>query len=220
MKSNGIGYWNELKHMSRGLIIILLFVIFYSVFSVFYFNGGGGIYITSKFQLFLMKISDIMLYLFPAFLVFSLYQDIKREEILNKGLSYPVLLRPKFVVVLSAMLLTTVLMAVYSFTFNHFKPRADNRVIIHGLILIFCPPFIILSLISTAWGIMQFIKRNQLIRLILGMVIIITGFILYKWIGGLGFVSNIYRHFFFTLAIGTVYAFIGIILYERSGRLD
>ena len=160
--------------MSRGLIIILLFIAVYTVFMIFFFKGAN--ILPSRFELFLLRLGNMTLYLFPVFLVFSLYQDIKREEYLIKGFSYPMLLRPKFVVVLSATILTTALMAVYAFTFNLFRPRADNRVIIDGLIWFFCSPFIILCLVTTAWGIIQFVKRNQLIRLILGLVIVIAGF--------------------------------------------
>ena len=216
MKSHGIWYWNEFKHMSRGLIIILLFTIGYTVFMGLFFKGKGHIPFPSSFELILLRLGNMTLYLYPAFLVFSLYLDKRREEYF-KTFSHPSILRTKFLVVLSAIILTTALMTVYAFTLNHFRPRADNRVIIMGLISYFCKPFIILCLVTTAWGIMQFVKRNQLIQFILGIVIVIAGFIFYKWIIELGFVSNIYRHFFFTLVIGVVYAFIGIFLYERSG---
>jgi len=168
----------------------------YTVFIGFFLNGA--IPFPSSFELLLLRFGNMTLYLYPAFLVLSLYLDKRREEYF-KTFSHPSILRTKLLVVLSAMILMTALMAVYAFTLNHFRPRADNRVIIGGLSQFFCSPFISLCLITAAWGIMQFIKRNWLIQFILGIVIVIAGFIFYKWIIELGFVSNLYRHFFFTV---------------------
>jgi len=215
MKSHGIWYWNEFKHMLMGLIIILLITVGYTVFMGLFFKGKGHIPFPSSFELLLLRLGNMTLYLFPTFLVLSLYLDKRRKEYF-KTFSHPSILRTKFLVVLSAIILATALMAVYSYTQNHFRPRVDNRLIIMGLISYFCKPLIILCLVTTAWGIMKFVRRNQLIQFILGMVIVIAGLIFYKWIIELDFVSNIHRHFFFTLVIGTVYAFIGIFLYERS----
>ena len=164
MKSNWILYRNELKNLSKGLIIIFLIMIGHIVLMSFFIKSHPR---PLTFQMFLIRLSEMLQYLFSAFLVFSMYRE-KRRDILDDVLSHPkerhLILRNKFLVLLSATILWIALLGVYAFTYNYFRPRADNIVIVSGLIRYFSLSFISLCLVTAAWGITQLFKRFRLRR--------------------------------------------------------
>jgi len=172
--------------------------------------------------MFLIRLGQMQQYLFSAFLIFSMYQE-KRKEIQHNILSHPedsrLILRGKFLVLLGATILSSVLMGVFAFTYDYFRPRAENIVIVNSLIRYFSLSFISLCLVTTAWGITQFLKR---FRIIIGLAVVVAGFSLYSWILGLDILESLLLQkkiatgvFLLTLVIGTIYAYVGIFFYEK-----
>ena len=214
-------YFKELRNMKHVLLIMLGVIIGYLLYANFFKK-----YIYSMFLL------QHFLYLFPILFVYSIYRGEKNQTIyqseLYKNQKHKFLLI-KYLIFIDALIMMTVIMFINILLIKYdilpkLRPKGvvatavgDLGLAISALIGYFSGPFILLSFICTAWGVMQFIKRNQFIRLILGLLIVIAGFISYKSIIGLDIVPNIYKYFFLTLVIGAVYAFIGIFIYERSG---
>ena len=84
MKSNWILYRNELKNLSKGLIIIFLIMIGHIVLRSFFIKSYVSM--DSTFQMFLIRLFQMQQYLFSAFLVFSMYRE-KRKEILCRAMA-------------------------------------------------------------------------------------------------------------------------------------
>ena len=215
--------WKEIKNMHRELLVILILQVGFLSFS-FVFLSELGYYIPPLIR-FLMQLSDMSFYLYPALLLYSLYiEDITGT--VYQSLSLPskrMLLRTKFIVILGAFVLITGVIIIYSVI--HFRlgvTKAQPIVAFYGIIYLLSFPYLGLCIVCAAWGIMQIIHRN---RFVLGIAVGIIGFGLYYWLYGIDRYYYWYEttkmiyHPCITICLGGLYALIGCFFYERYAEV-
>ena len=214
----------EIKNIYRGLLIILAIIVVYTCYFSFFFELSDVVS-PSQIELLFLNLGNRLLYLFPILFVYSLYKGGK-NKITSMEYSLRVkkhlLLLIRFLILVSAMILMTLMMTAFVFIMNHYQPRADNRVIIGGLLQYFCFPFISLSLVCAAWGSMQVIKRY---RPVLGLAVMVTGFGLsqwlmsntYHWSRVSEFSGQVFFQLCFTFCMSAIFCGIGIYFYRKYG---
>ena len=96
----------------------------------------------------------------------------------------------------------------------------EPRILIEGLLGAFSYPFIYLSLICTAWGVMQIIKR---FRLYLGLAVMGAGLLSYNILirkghsFGKTFIEDV-SYILFTIFLGSIFCAVGVYLYKKFGE--
>ena len=222
----------ELKNMSGEIVFILLFQIAYFIIIRFMFEPGHIARQVSWFENLMLRTSSLMLFPYPALLLYSLYLENRTGTVYQAHL-LPVkkhlLPLAKYLSVLAAMVVTTVGITVYALVYNYIVPRTDILVIFGGLLEFFCDPFISLCLVCAAWGIIQLIIRK---RFVLGLMVVVAGFGIYKWLmmiaynffrysvtSASSYFATLVYYFLITLGIGGVFSFIGFYFYEKFGEV-
>ena len=179
-------YWHVLKHMKRELLIILAMIVgFFVVDASMRFVD---LMTPSVSGLFVMRLLSFWAYLFPILFVYSLYRG-ENNQSLYKAAAHPLpkhtILLIKYVIFVDAMILTAFILTVYYLLLIlNIIPRQKTvgaaivvpQLFIGGLVEFFRTPYIILSLVCTAWGGMHIINR---FRPVLGLAILGGGYLVY-----------------------------------------
>ena len=228
-------YFNEIRNMKRELLIILATISVYLLFRNFLIIFIDIDFINpSPLEHFFLVLFDYWLYLFPILFVYSLYRGEKKQSLYQEDshlINKHNRLLIKFLIFVDTLILVALILTVnYLLLIYNILPRqkiaggaiADPRVFISGLLGAFKYPFITLSLICTAWGVMQIVKR---FRLYLGLAVVITGLLLYFILVGIvvsyakTFIENVSYVLLFTLCLGSIFCAVGVYLYNKFGEV-
>ncbi|MFC1541601.1 hypothetical protein ACFL50_04030 [Candidatus Latescibacterota bacterium] len=225
-------YFKELRNMKRELLIIFCIISGVSLYEYFFQNHIDFIN-PSRFDRFELYIVDHILYLFPLLFIYTLYNG--KYQIIYQSVMYQKhkIVLSRFFVLIDALILTTLLMFIFVLLIMYNilpKPITvgaatahDLRVVIPELIRLFSGPFICLSIICTAWGVMQTVKH---LRFIIGTMVIIAGMLFYsnsmREVNRFGdtFFKSISYDLLFTIVLGSIFCVVGIYLIKRYSITD
>ncbi|MBA7570552.1 hypothetical protein ES708_12304 [subsurface metagenome] len=223
-------YVDELRNMKRGLLIIFAIIIGYMILvSIYPFQLLSSLPVSS----FLLRLGMKLFYLFPILFAFSLYKEEKNQPLyqadsLKVQKSKQLLF--KYFVLVDAMILMTLIVFLHNMlmmsgilpypdTINN-AAIGDIRVLFSAILHIFSTPFILLSLVCTAWGVMQKVKR---FKVLFGLAVMAAGWLLYDTLFGLSntvgktFAEETMYIILLTLFLGAVYCAVGVFLDKRVG---
>ncbi|MFC1541293.1 hypothetical protein ACFL50_02450 [Candidatus Latescibacterota bacterium] len=200
-------YFKELKNMKRELLIILgviIGVLLYVDFLQKYIPIIDEYpFEWSYFDHFMLFILGHLYYIFPLLFLYSISR--RKSQTLNQSELYRnrkhSLVFIRFLVFVNAMILLAVITFINQLLLeNGIIPRPipirgaqHYTVVLSSLIYGFNEPFIWLSLICTAWGVMQIVRR---FRILVGLAIAGVNFLIYRFLIKLGynmFVENVYN---------------------------
>ncbi len=224
-------YFKELRNMKRLLLIMLGIIVGYLLYANFFIKYIDYMY-PSHLDRFVMYLLNHILYLFPILFVYSLYrgenQTIYQSE-LYQNQKHKILLIKFFIFVDALILMTIIIFINYLLITYDILPRpktvgaaavGDLGFVISNLIGYFCGPFISLSLVCTAWGVMQIVKR---FRLYLGLAVMGAGLLSYNILilkghsFGKTFVEDV-SYILFTIFLGSIFCAVGIYLVKKFGK--
>ncbi|MBA7570553.1 hypothetical protein ES708_12305 [subsurface metagenome] len=224
-------YMNELRNMKRGLLIILAIIIGYILLvSIYPFQLLSYLPVSA----FLLGLGMKLFYLFPVLFAYSLYMEEKNRHLSQAGSPLEqarIHIGVKYFIIVDAMIVMTVIIFLHAMlmmsdvlphpkTSGHAQTQ-DPRVIISSLCSMFNGPFILVSLVCTAWGVMKTVKR---FRILFGLAVMAVGWLLYYTLFGLvasygKTFAEIYSYaLLLTLCCGGIFCVVGILLWKRMGR--
>lgn len=229
-------YFKELRNMKRELLIMLGIIVGYLLYGNFLIKYIDYIDPTT-FHSCMIFLQQHFLYLFPILFVYSIYRGEKNHTIYQSELyqnQKHKLLLIKFFIFVDALILMTVINFINILLIKYdilpkTRPKGvaatavgDLGFVISNLIGYFCGPFISLSLICTAWGVMQIVKR---FRLYLGLAVMGAGLLSYNiliWKGhsfGKTFIEDV-SYLLFTIFLGSIFCAVGVYLFKRFGEVQ